>query len=238
MPIQIDYLGHSGFFVETESVLLLFDYYCGDLSLIAEKPPEKPLFVFASHAHADHFNPAIFSLKDIHQQTKYVLSFDIKGNSAVPAGCDIQYLEADQTYLINGLGKVKTLLSTDEGIAFLVSTAQANLFHTGDLHWWGWPGENAQWLKKQETVFKQEISKIGDTPIDIAFTVLDGRLKENYWKGMALILSTLHPRYVLPMHFWEDRTVVERFKALPAFLESETILLDTTKETHWEIHEY
>jgi hypothetical protein len=52
---------------------------------------------------------------------------------------------------------------------------------------------------------------------------------------MALILSTLHPRYVLPMHFWEDRSIVDRFKELPVSRESETILLDTTKENHWEL---
>jgi len=35
--MKIDYLGHSGFFVETDSVLLLFDYYYGDLSFIGQK---------------------------------------------------------------------------------------------------------------------------------------------------------------------------------------------------------
>ncbi len=52
---------------------------------------------------------------------------------------------------------------------------------------------------------------------------------------MALILSVLRPRYVLPMHFWEDKGIEDRFRELPASLEVETILLDTTKETHWEI---
>ena len=275
MPMKIDYLGHSGFFVETDSVLLLFDYYYGDLSFLGQKPDEKPLFVFASHAHADHFNPEIFSLADIHHRTKYLLSFDIKGNPAVPEDRDVQYLDADRTYVIEGLGTVMTLLSTDEGIAFLVKTACKTLFHAGDLHWWDWPGEDPDWLDQQETVFKREIRKISDTPIDVAFAVLDGRLEENYWKGMALILSVLRPRYVLPMHFWEDRSIVDRFRELPAFRESETrgstceqrlgelpalregetrasaceqrlgelptfrkaetILLDTTKETHWEI---
>ncbi len=41
LPMKIDYLGHSGFFVETDSVLLLFDYYSGDLSFIGQKPDDK-----------------------------------------------------------------------------------------------------------------------------------------------------------------------------------------------------
>lgn len=233
--MKIDYLGHSGFFVETDSVLLLFDYYCGDLSFIGQKAGEKPLFVFASHVHEDHFNPEIFSLADIHRRTTYLLSFDIKGDPGVPEGRDVLYLDPDRVYAIEGLGTVKTLHSTDEGIACLVKTACATLFHAGDLHWWDWPGEDPEWLEMQETVFKGEIRKLAGTPIDIAFAVLDGRLEENYWKGLELILSALHPRYVLPMHFWDDRSVVDRFRERPAARESETVLLDTTKETHWEI---
>lgn len=233
--MKIDYLGHSGFFVETDSVLLLFDYYCGDLSFIGQKPDEKPLFVFVSHVHEDHYNPKIFSLSDIHPRTTYLLSFDIKGDPAVPKGRNVQYLDADKTYAIEGLGTVMTLLSTDEGIAFLVKTPCATLFHAGDLHWWDWPDEDPEWLENQETVFKREIGKLEGTPIDVAFAVLDGRLEDNYWKGMEQILSVLRPRYVLPMHFWEDRGIVDRFRELPASRESETIILDTTKETHWEI---
>ena len=37
----VDYLGHSGFLVETDHVLMLFDYYVGDLSLIDEKKRAK-----------------------------------------------------------------------------------------------------------------------------------------------------------------------------------------------------
>lgn len=235
LHMKIDFLGHSGFFVESESVLLLFDYYYGDLSFLAEKLKEKPLFVFASHAHEDHFNPAIFSLADVHKRTKYLLSFDIKGNPAVPENRDIQYLDAERTYEIEGLGSVETLISTDEGVAFLVKTACETLFYAGDLHWWDWPGEDPEWLNEQETVFKREIKKLAGLPIDVAFAVLDSRLEENYWKGMALILSILRPRYVLPMHFWKDRSVMERFKELPFLRESGTILLDSTKETQWEI---
>ncbi|MEA5027464.1 MAG: MBL fold metallo-hydrolase, partial [Sphaerochaeta associata] len=53
------YLGHSTFLLETEHAVLLFDYTCGPLSL---PEGEKPLLVFASHRHGDHFNEAIFPL--------------------------------------------------------------------------------------------------------------------------------------------------------------------------------
>lgn len=235
MPIKIDYLGHSGFFVENESSMLLFDYYYGDLSFLEEKLDEKPLFVFSSHAHGDHFNPEIFSIVIKHKKTSYHLSFDIKGKPTVPNNLNIQYLDVDRTYEIEDLGIVKTLQSTDEGVAFLIKTSDETLFYAGDLHWWDWPGEDPEWLAEQETVFKREIGKIKNESIDIAFAVLDSRLEDNYAKGMTHILSELHPRYVLPMHFWDDRSVVERFKERSEIKELDTIILDTTKETHWEL---
>lgn len=235
MPIKIDYLGHSGFFVENESSMLLFDYYYGDLSFLEEKLDEKPLFVFSSHAHGDHFNPEIFSIVIKHKKTSYHLSFDIKGKPTVPNNLNIQYLDVDRTYEIEDLGIVKTLQSTDEGVAFLIKTSDETLFYAGDLHWWDWPGEDPEWLAEQESVFKREIGKIKNESIDIAFAVLDSRLEDNYAKGMTHILSELHPRYVLPMHFWDDRSVVERFKERSEIKELDTIILDTTKETHWEL---
>ena len=231
--MKIDYLGHSGFLVETDEVLMLFDYFKGGLSLLKQKPEEKPLFVFVSHAHADHFNPDIFRIRN--RTVRYLLAFDLKGNPKVPADRDILYLDADRNYEIEGLGTVQTLLSTDEGVAFLAVTKDAVLFHAGDLHWWDWPGEDTGWLREQEAVFSREIRRLEGVPIDAAFAVLDDRLEDNYAKGLSLFLSVCRPRYVLPMHFWKDRSVVDRFKALPAVQGSDTVILDTSKETHWEL---
>ena len=50
--MKITYIHHSAFLVETESAYLLFDYFQGKLPEFSE---EKPLYVFASHRHPDHF---------------------------------------------------------------------------------------------------------------------------------------------------------------------------------------
>ena len=233
--MKIDYLGHSGFLVETDSALLLFDDSRGDLSPLDRKPGDKPLFVFVSHAHGDHFNPKIFALAEGTRPVKYILSFDLRGNGAVREGADILFADADAAYEIDGLGTVQTLLSTDEGVAFLIITQKETVFHAGDLNWWDWPGEDPEWLAEQETVFQREIGKLAGKRIDAAFVVLDDRLEENYAKGLSWFLSVCRPSYVLPMHFWEDKQVVERFKALPAAQETDSIILDTTKEKHWEL---
>jgi L-ascorbate metabolism protein UlaG (beta-lactamase superfamily) len=233
--MTIDYLGHSGFLVETQSALLLFDYDRGDLSLLDRKPLDKPLYVFVSHAHEDHFNPKIFSLAGGGRRVRYILSFDLRGNAAVPRTADALYTEADADYEVPGLGSVRTLRSTDEGVAFLVTAPDATVYHAGDLNWWDWKGEDPDWLAEQRTVFQRETAKLARVRIDVAFAVLDDRLEENYAKGLNWFLSVCRPAYVLPMHFWTDRSVVARFKALPGEWSGETRILDTTAENHWEL---
>ena len=231
----IDYLGHSGFLAETGSALLLFDYYCGDLSLIDKKAADKPLYVFVSHIHGDHYDPAVFSLAGKGRPVFFLLSFDLKGDGKIPKTADVRFLEADRTYDVPGLGRVETLLSTDEGVAFYVETETEHLYHAGDLHWWDWPGEDPDWLAEQERVYKQEISRLAGKRIDAAFAVLDDRLDDNYARGLEHLLTVCAPKYVLPMHFWKDRSVIRRFMALPGAVPEGVQILDTAKETHWEL---
>ena len=231
----IDYLGHSGFLVETENALLLFDYYRGDLSLIESKPPEKPLFVFASHVHPDHFNPAIFSLAGGGRKVKYLLSHDVRRKASPQAEADAVFLNADAEYAFDGLGRVRTFRSTDQGVAFFVDACGETLWHAGDLHWWAWEGEPEVWLAVQERSFRREIEKLAGERIDAAFVVVDDRLGENFALGASLFLSLCKPANVLPMHFWEDPGVVGRFASLPETLASGARVIDTANGTHWEI---
>ena len=152
----------------------------------------------------------------------------------MPDGLDISYLDADKEYSVEGLGSVRTLVSTDEGAAFLVSSPNAVLFHAGDLNWWNWPGEDEAWLNEQERVFKREIAKIADAPIDAAFIVLDDRLEENYDSGMKYFLSVCRAKCVLPMHFTRGESSVQRFmKDTP---DASAIILDTSRKTHFDIN--
>ena len=73
--VKVTYLGHSGFLAELPEALLLFDYYIGSLP---ELPADKPLYVFVSHRHGDHFNPAIFRLTEKYGQVTFFLSHDIR----------------------------------------------------------------------------------------------------------------------------------------------------------------
>ena len=54
--MQITYIYHSGFLVETAECYYLFDYYKGTLPPLKS---DKPILVFASHSHGDHYNKEI-----------------------------------------------------------------------------------------------------------------------------------------------------------------------------------
>ncbi len=57
--MNITYIYHSSFLIETSTCYYLFDYFRKRLPNL---DPEKPIFVFASHFHQDHYNKKVFDL--------------------------------------------------------------------------------------------------------------------------------------------------------------------------------
>ena len=188
--MEVTYLYNSGFLVELEHHLLLFDYYLGN---IPKLNPQKSLYVFVSHNHYDHYNPEIYNIN--HPNITYIIDSTIENKG-------IQ-VKPHQTYNIDDL-VVKTLYSTDLGVAFVINVENKNIYHGGDLHWWHWSGEPDQDNNYQAVTFKQEINKIKDINFDLLFTALDPRLEETIWWGMDYILKNVTTKYVLPMHFTES----------------------------------
>lgn len=238
--MKITYIGHSGFLVETEKSLLLFDYYTGEIPQLAQ---EKPLYVFVSHRHGDHFNPKIFHLADIHAGTQFLLSFDIR---LTPAGKkrwgieenkpdQIISMKANETYEIPGLGMVETFKSTDEGVAFLVTEGDHTIFHAGDLNWWLWDGEDKGWLGTMTANFKKAVKKLEGRKIDVAFLPLDDRQKQYFYQGMDWYLRSCRIRWAFPMHYWEDQSVIRRFEKLECRKDYDTVILNTAEQKEWEL---
>lgn len=72
--MKITLIAHSGFLMETTREYLLFDYWKGSLP---EMDGKKPLFVFVSHSHADHYSEKIYDLP----AAAYILSSDVPKES-------------------------------------------------------------------------------------------------------------------------------------------------------------
>lgn len=186
--MKVTHLYHSGCLVELEHHLLLFDYYQGKLNL----NPNKPLYVFVSHSHYDHYNPEIFKLN--HPHITYILS------DSLPQQNQAYYIDVHQMNQIDDLS-IQTLLSTDEGCAFLIQVENQTIYHAGDLNWWHWAGEPEVDNEYQRITYQQEINSI-QKPIDLACIVVDIRQEKDYLLGLSYFLNHVPCRYILPIHYF------------------------------------
>ena len=210
--MKITYIHHSSFLVEGSEFYLLFDYFQGKVPDLSE---EKPLYVFASHRHGDHFSRVIFELEKVHPNICYILSSDIK-TKQVPAEflSKTTFLGKNMEETIGDL-VVDTFHSTDEGVAFLVTAGGKTIYHAGDLNDWTWTLEPDDWNEKMRRVYRKIVDGIKDKEIDAAFLPLDGRQEGEFYQGMDYFLRTVPDvKAVFPMHFWEDYSVIKRIKEM------------------------
>lgn len=233
--MKVTYIYHSGFLVETEPAVFLFDYYKGELPAF---PADKPLVVFASHKHPDHFSFKIFDLQSHPGGVTYVFGNDIKlsdkyleRHGVNPEVKKRVHRMPPHTELVLSLkGAVEdgeetvvihTLKSTDIGVAFYVKAGNRRIYHGGDLNWWHWKGETEDFNKGQENLYKAEIDYLKELlekeaerecgTLDLAFVPLDPRQEDAYCYGMDYFLSTIPVEKVYPMHMWEDYGIIERY---------------------------
>lgn len=197
----VTYIEHSGFLVETEEYALLFDYYKGCIP-----KSDKPLFIFSSHRHHDHFVPAIMQIPCV----KTILSNDIR----VRPNENTVKLGANKTFETNGL-KIRTLPSTDEGVAFIVDTGREIIYHAGDLNDWYWEGEPDEENRKMSEKYRRVISEGfgGIRDVDMAFIPVDSRLGRFFDRGARYFIENVNAKHIFPMHFWGDYSCVEKFCA-------------------------
>lgn len=222
--MKITYIHHSGVSVETERAVLLFDYFKGRLPAFGE---DKPLFVFASHFHQDHYSPVIFDLFRGRDNVRYILSDDIKGRN-IPEGMEekICFVRPWETVRLKdgegegaGVLTVKTYKSTDEGVAFWVSADGHEIYHAGDLNNWWWEGEDKSWNHNMAANYRREVERIAaDHPegAEIAFIPLDPRQEQWFYLGMDDFMRRVGVRAVFPIHFWGDFGAAGRMKELSA----------------------
>lgn len=214
--MEITYIAHSCFTVELDTVVLIFDYYKGSLP---EFPADKPLYVFSSHFHADHFNLEIFSLFKAYKTVNYILSQDIKrkyGRSFfVRHGISeelydtIHFVSSGKKLAVGSI-QVETIKSTDAGVAFIVSADGKVIYHAGDLNWWTWDEqtqEENEWMERQ---YKKEIDALSGRHFDAAFVVLDSRQGDDFYHGFDYFMRHTDTDTVCPMHFWGDTGVIGR----------------------------
>lgn len=210
--MKVTYIQHSGFSVEFEDLMLIFDYWTGDITL----PKDKPVYVFASHAHHDHFNEVIFGWERDCTDIHYILSDDIEAEEAV----NRRRIAPDMVCDLGNM-KIKTLRSTDEGVAFFVSVKTSEsehpvtVYHAGDLNWWHWEEEDEAYNSQMKVDYQQALQAIEGTHIDVAFVPVDPRLEDAYCWGIDWYMRHTDTVSVYPMHMWEQYEIQDRLMEQP-----------------------
>ena len=203
--MRVTYIGHSGFSVELESHILLFDYYEGTMP---EFDPAKKLLVFASHSHPDHFNREILKLADVYPDVEYIFPKDIR--IAKKEQRESEHFMRKRDEITVGDTKVKSLRSTDEGVAFLVRCEDRIIYHAGDLNWWHWEEEDDAYNRMMRGDYQKEIETLAGEKIDLAFVVLDPRQEEQFYWGFDWYMRHTDTKIVFPMHMWKQYEVQDR----------------------------
>lgn len=200
--MKVTYLGHSGFLLEMEDAFFLFDYYKGEFP---QMETGKKMFVFVSHGHYDHYRREVFSLREQFEQIRFLISSDI----SVREEKDVISVKPNEEREVMGC-RIRTLRSTDEGVAFLVKYRGKTVYHAGDLNWWHWEGEPEEYNTAMRRAYQSEINKLQGEKIDFAFVPVDPRLGEQYCWGLDCFMKRTDTKRIFPMHFWENYEVFDR----------------------------
>lgn len=209
--MKITRIFHSGFLVETTKRYFIFDYYKKE---IPKLNPAKPVIVFASHGHADHYEPKVFELlqKQGIVPKLAILAKDIKEKRYL---AHIPVLKAgfDSHYEIEPDFSVDTFHSTDAGVAYLVTCEDGKIYHAGDLHDWVFDSLPEKENRQMTGMYRHEIDKLKNISLDAAFLPLDPRQQKRYADGILYFLQNVKVKQVYPMHFWGHYSIIDKFLA-------------------------
>lgn len=252
--MKVTFIHHSCFCVELEDKVFIFDYFKGNRipgfefkgkklsdfefkGKIPEFSKEQSIYVFSSHQHEDHFDMEVLRWVEKYSNIKYIFSKDIRlgDNYLIRNGIDpaikerISFLKANASLSLDGI-EIETLVSTDAGVAFLVTYAGKTIYHAGDLHWWHWDGQEEIINEYQEKTYKNQINKLSKRKLDLAFVVIDQRLETALFWGIDYFMKHVDAAYVIPMHLWQNYDLIAQYKALPETQAFAGRILDVEEE--------
>ena len=216
--MTLTYIFHSGFVLETEQSILVFDYWMDPSSVMdGMLRSEKPMYVFSSHFHEDHFTKEIFEWKKQKLNITYILSKDIyKHRRANKEDADV-WLAKGGTWSDDSIS-VWALGSTDSGVSWIVEMEDKRIFHAGDLNNWyakfltdDNPDQERYSFEMEETFNPiahekqflgelKDIRKVADS-FDVVMFPIDGRVGNGYTLGGRQFIERFKVGLFVPMHF-------------------------------------
>lgn len=214
--MRVTHLYHSGFLVDMGNCSLLFDWYPAstqrageDLKLFARSGT---LYVFVSHAHADHYVPAIWDLGKAlpDAEVTYIVDEAVAAFAPKNDDLDIVSCEPEQIYEIDENMEVTTLNSTDEGLAFCVDVLGKTIYHAGDLSVWWWPNREHELNLRSMRQCTYFLEILEGRHIDLAMLPITPRAGSEGDRGIELFMKRVGADVVVPMHYGDDLAGAKR----------------------------
>lgn len=201
-PVDLYFLHHSGFMLELETMILVFDYYLDPLKRLEDRleKTDKPVYFFVSHVHGDHFNRAIRKFEK--RASGYFLHRDC--HLALADESLLHEMDVGET-VDEGPLSVHMYGSTDAGGSYMVEAEGLTIFHAGDLNWWHWAGEGDSENREARDWFFRELSCIKEKEVDIAMLPVDARQQAAREWGVKAYLSHFSAGLLIPMHAFGQR---------------------------------
>ena len=203
--MQITYLLNSGFMIKSQNTILVFDDYADPKKNVyraAEGGDYAAIYIFASHAHFDHFDTHI--IDHASHATKYIFAQEIKKTKrgkTFPE--DKTVFLADYSSWEDEHISAETFSSTDTGTSFLVTIkgeGGERIFHAGDFNWWHWSGDTAENIALAKNGFMQQMKTLEGLAAEAAFFPIDGRLGEYYDIGAKFFCAHTDVKAIVAMH--------------------------------------
>ncbi len=205
--LQLTYIFHSCFALETDNCILIFDYWLDPCNVMNRFiTTKKRVYAFASHFHEDHFTRDIFKWRENGLNVTYILSKDIlKHRRANKEEADV-WLAKGGTWKDENI-KVTATGSNDSGVSWIVQVGGKLIFHAGDLCNW-----YARFLSDEKVPDKiiseefKEINPIAEEKrfigelkdvkkitnrFDIVMFPVDGRIGNGYTLGGAPVYRAI-----------------------------------------------
>lgn len=214
--MKLIYIHHSSFVIEGNKASVLIDYEQDTPEAYVHRQflnsPGR-LYILASHAHPDHFNPEILEWRADRPDIRYIFSEDIR-ETGLSSLQGIQFLQQGEEWQDDYL-KVKAFGSTDLGISFLLEMDHKRIFHAGDLNNWHWEEESSaeEAAEAEQNYLKalEELARYTDE-VDLALFPVDPRLGKDYTRGARQFISRIRTRHFAPMHFWQQYDKANAFR--------------------------
>lgn len=218
--MTLTYVFHSGFVLEADRCILIFDFWMDPARVIPSfLNAGKPVYVFSSHFHEDHFTKEILNWRKVYPTTRftYILSKDImKRRRANREDADV-WMGKGASWEDENL-KVIATGSNDSGVSWVVEIDGKTIFHAGDLcNWYArfladekaegeiYSEEFGEYINPvaEEKRFLGELKDIRKvtTCFDLIMFPVDGRIGNGYTLGGRQFIERFDVGMFVPMHF-------------------------------------